>query len=61
MERIFVRPAVAGVLVRHPEKLSHVISQDGEWVNRTTQIERYLRVGDLVEATEPKQTKKGDK
>ena len=51
MNKIFIKPASAGAVVRHPEKLNHIISQDGEWVTDSIQWQRYLRHGDVVTAT----------
>lgn len=53
MEKIFVRPAKAGAVVRHPEKQQHKLAQEGEWVVCTNQWKRYLRNGDVVLATPP--------
>jgi hypothetical protein len=62
MEQIFVKPAHAGLIVRHPEKLSHILSEEGEWVRRSTQWDRYIKVGDVIQCEPEKSTsKKGDK
>lgn len=53
MEKIFIKPAVRGSIVRHPEKLNYKISQDGEWVNYSVQWQRYLNSGDVVQCEPP--------
>ena len=60
MEQIFVKPARAGLIVRHPEKLSHILDEKGEWVTPSAQWDRYIKVGDVVKA-EPPSKSKGDK
>jgi hypothetical protein len=46
-EQLFIKPA-PGRIIRHPEKLNHIISAAGEWVTRATQWDRYLRTGDVL-------------
>lgn len=56
MEKIFVKPAVAGQLIRHPEKLSHAISAGGEWVVNSVLWQRKIMLGEVVIA-EPQEVK----
>lgn len=56
MSRIFVKPAREGLKVRHPEKLSHHIPAEGEWVNESTEWHNYLRHGDVVLADGPNES-----
>lgn len=53
MKRIFVKPARQGLIVRHPEKMKHVLSQEGEWVTRNNQWLRYIAHGDVIEVAPP--------
>lgn len=53
MALIFIKPAVAGNIVRHPEKLAYTIAQEGEYVEDSNQWQRYLRHGDVVLAEPP--------
>ncbi len=53
MSRIYIKPAKAGLLVRHPEKLSHRIPPEGEWVTESLEWQRYLDAGDVVLAEGP--------
>lgn len=46
--KIFIKPAKAGAIVRHPEKLSYIILQEGEWVLDSAQWQRYIKHGDVV-------------
>jgi hypothetical protein len=61
MEKIFVKPAKVGAVVRHPEKPQHKLAQQGEWVVLSNQWRRYLRNGDVVEVTPPNQENPSDK
>jgi len=51
MDKIFIKPAKAGAIVRHPETM-RPLAQEGEWVTDSTQWQRYLRHGDIVLADE---------
>jgi len=51
MDKIFIKPARAGAIVRHPETMRPLLP-DGEWVVNSTQWQRYLRHGDVVIAEE---------
>lgn len=53
MARIYIKPAIAGHIIRHPEKLAYIIPEEGDYVEHTTQWERYLRHGDIVLAEPP--------
>jgi hypothetical protein len=53
MTRIFVKPAREGLIVRHPEKMKHVLAPEGEWVNRSNQWLRYIAHGDVIEVAPP--------
>lgn len=53
MKRIFVKPAREGLIVRHPEKMKHVLSQEGEWVTSSNQWLRYIAHGDVIEVAPP--------
>ncbi len=55
MEKIFIKPAVKGHVIRHPEKMQHIISQDGEWVVNSIHWQRKLLQGDVVLA-QPRST-----
>jgi len=55
--QIFIKPAVAGHLVRHPEKMLHKISQEGEWVENNPEWERKLLQGEVVLAEPPQASK----
>jgi hypothetical protein len=48
MEKIFIKPRVAGQVIRHPEKMHHIISQQGEWVTNSFEWQRKLLQGDIV-------------
>lgn len=53
MRRIFVKPSRKGLIVRHPEKMQHVLPEQGEWVNRSTQWLRYISNGSVIEVAPP--------
>jgi Protein of unknown function (DUF2635). len=53
MTRIFIKPAVAGQIIRHPQKLNYRIKQEGEWVKNSREWERMLLQGDIVLAQPP--------
>jgi hypothetical protein len=53
MEKIFVKPRLEGMVVRHPEKINHRLAQEGEWVVNSIQWQRYLKHGDVVLAQPP--------
>ncbi len=53
MEKIYVKPAKEGTVVRHPEKISHQLAQQGEWVVNSIQWQRYIKHGDVVIAQPP--------
>jgi trehalose utilization protein len=55
MEQIFVKPAVDGAVIRHPEKVSHVLNSQGEWVVNSIQWQRYIKHGDVVVANPPQE------
>jgi hypothetical protein len=57
MEKIFVKPARDGAVVRHPEKLNHKLKPEGEWVTNSIQWQRYIKHGDVVLAQPPVETK----
>lgn len=57
MQKIFVKPAREGAVVRHPEKLNHILHPEGEWVVSNKQWERYLSHGDIVLAQPPVEEK----
>lgn len=57
MEKIFIKPGRPGLIVRHPEKLEHIINEEGEFVIRSPQWDRYLKYGDVVRVEPPKKTK----
>jgi hypothetical protein len=59
--QIFIKPAVAGHVIRHPEKMLHKISQDGEWVESNSEWERKLLHGDVVLAEPPQSSKQETK
>ncbi len=65
MEKIFVKPRLEGMVVRHPEKLDYKIPAEGEWVVNSIQWQRYLKHGDVVLAQppveEPVKAEKADK
>lgn len=64
MEKIFIKPAVPGNIVRFPTDLKRTLKDDGEWVKDSTDWQRYLRKGDVVMVTPPEQKVKqvkGDK
>ena len=48
MEKIFVKPAVDGVVIRHPEKIGHKLKLEGEWVVNSIQWQRYIKHGDVI-------------
>lgn len=54
---IFIKPAVQGHVIRHPEKMQHLISQDGEWVVDSVIWQRKLIQGDVVLAEPPVEVK----
>lgn len=53
MAKIFIRPAVHGHIIRHPEKMQHIISQEGEWVEDSMAWQRKLVHGDVVISQPP--------
>jgi hypothetical protein len=53
MQKIFIKPRIRGQIIRHPEKMQHIISQDGEWVVDSTLWQRKLLKGDVVITTPP--------
>jgi hypothetical protein len=53
MEKIYVKPAVAGAIVRHPEKINFILPPEGAEVVNSSQWQRYLRDGDVVLASPP--------
>lgn len=55
METVKVKPASEGLLVIHPDSMVP-IKQEGEIVELSTQIKRYIKFGDLeiVKETKPK-------
>lgn len=57
MPKIFIKPAVAGHIVRHPEKMQHVIAQDGEWVESSMAWHRKIAHGDVVLCNPPSEVK----
>jgi Protein of unknown function (DUF2635). len=61
MEKIFVKPAKEGAIVRHPEKLNHKLKPEGEWVMNSIQWQRYLKHGDVVVAQPPVEEPKVEK
>jgi hypothetical protein len=56
IERIFVKPK-EGLIVRHPEKVSHTLAPEGEWVVNSNQWKRYIKSGDVVISTAPSKEK----
>lgn len=58
-KQIFVRPA-PGLVIRHPEKLSHILSSEGEFVTESIDWHRYINAGDvtLIEKNENTETQK---
>lgn len=61
MPKIFVKPARDGAVVRHPDKLSHRLKPEGEWVEYSIQWQRYLDHGDVIEAVPPEKPAKTEK
>jgi hypothetical protein len=61
MNMIFIKPAIPGSIVRHPEKINYKISQEGEFVENSIQWQRYLRDGDVVLAEPPIEKNKDSK
>lgn len=60
MPQIYIKPAVTGQIVRHPEKRAYVIPHEGDYVEDSTEWQRHLRHGDVVLA-EPPQFPKPEK
>jgi hypothetical protein len=60
VKMIYVKPAVEGSVIRHPEKINYRIPPEGEWVQDSNQWRRYLRAGDVVLA-EPSVADKAQK
>lgn len=57
MAQIFIKPAVKGHVIRHPEKMQHIIDQDGEYVEDAPHWRRKILQGDVVLAEPPQQPK----
>ena len=53
MPKIFVKPAVKGAVVRHPEKLSYVLPEDGDFVEESSLWQRKLMHGEIIQCDPP--------
>lgn len=53
MEKMFIKPARAGNVVRDPFALMQLLPADGAWKPRDSYWTRRLIAGDVVETTPP--------
>lgn len=53
MSKLFVKPAIAGAMVRQPDRDMTPLPQEGAWVADTMFWQRRIMLGDVVEAPPP--------
>jgi|GEM_PF-966881 hypothetical protein len=56
MQKLFLKPAVPGAIVRQPDRDMRPLAQDGEWVQASTFWHLRLLNGDVIEADPPKES-----
>lgn len=61
MPKVFVKPAVPGQVVRNPENMRHVLSDEGEFVEHTVLWERKIMQGDVLVSEPPQANKQAAK